>query len=266
MKPRSHRLTVQERRVVEILYDDWRDLLRCTTIDQAMERAGVPFSQESRLRIGDFLRHDPAAAKLMRWHLAAYGLTNDEKRFARLILRAAPFPGLIADPHNLAPPSAGWSSAAISQALETLEWMGFLRRSLGGYELAPDYARFLDGIGFYFHEVVLPDRSERFNRNCATDFFIMAHRPTRERALAQIKAGSLPETAGAGMSQKMTDAIRAVSRPVNSALAKIADYTGERAILNDACAWTHELVRIVMDSGKIAEVTPDSAWYLRGGG
>jgi hypothetical protein len=226
----------------------------------------VAFSQKSRIRIADFLRHDPAAAKLMRWDIAAYVLTNEEKLFARLVLRAAPSLGLIPDPEDLAPPSADWSSAGIPRALETLKWVGFLRQSLGGYEIAPDHTRFLYGIGFHFHEVVLPDRSERFNTNCATDFFIMTHRPTRERALAQIKAGSLPETAGEGMSQKMIDAIRAASRPGHSALAQSADYTSERAILNDACAWTHEPVGIAMDGGKITEVTLDSTWYLRGGG
>ncbi len=34
-------LTGEESVIVGILYDDWRDLWRCTTIDQAMERAGV---------------------------------------------------------------------------------------------------------------------------------------------------------------------------------------------------------------------------------
>lgn len=231
-----------------------------------MERASVSFSQESRLRIAEFLRRDPAAVKLMRWDLAAYVLTNEEKLFARLILRAAPSLGLIPNPDDLAPPSADWSSAGIPRALETFEWMGFLRQSLGGYELAPDHALFLSGIGFHFHEVVLPDRSERFNTNCATDFFIMTHRPTRERALAQIKSGNLQDTTGEGMSQKMIDAIRAASRAGNSALTRSTDYTNERAILNDACAWTHEPVGIAMDGGKITVVTPDSTWYLRGGG
>lgn len=34
-------LTAHESRVVGILYNDWRDLLCCTTMDQAMEHAGV---------------------------------------------------------------------------------------------------------------------------------------------------------------------------------------------------------------------------------
>src|SRR5216684_2635366 len=213
----QHHPLTAETRVVEILCDDWRDLVRCTTIDQAMERAGVAFSHESRLRIAELLRHDPAAAKLMRWDLATYALTNDEKLFARLILRAAPSRGLIPDPEDIRARGIDWSSAGIPQALETLQWLGFLRQSLGGYELAPDHDHFLTGIGFYFHEVVIPKSGERFNANCATDFFVMTHRPTRERVLAQFRGGGLPETAGEGMSQMMIEAIRAASRAGDSA-------------------------------------------------
>ena len=265
MKTRAHPLTAQESRVVAILYGDWRDLLRCTTIDQAMERAGGPFSHRSRLRLAGFLRSDPAAAKLMRWDLAAYVLTNEEKLFARLVMRSARS-GVIPDPDDLAVANVEWWSAGIPEALEALQWVGFLRRGLDGYELAPDHSRFLSGIGLYFHGVMLPVRDLHFNTNCATDFFIMTHRPTRERALAQIKSGGLSETAGEGMSQKMTDAIRAASRPGNSALANSGDYSNERAILNDACAWTAQPISIALDAGKITEVAPETTWYLRGGG
>jgi hypothetical protein len=87
----------------------------------------------------------------MRWDLATYALTNDEKLFARLVLRAAPSRGLIPDPEDIRAHGIDWS-AGIPQALETLQWLGFLRQSLGGYELAADHDHFLTGIGFYFHE------------------------------------------------------------------------------------------------------------------
>lgn len=265
MKTRAHPLTAQESHVVAILYDDWRDLLRCTTIDQAMERAGVPFSHPSRLRIARFLRSDPAAAKRMRWDLAAYALTNEEKLFARLAMRSARA-GVIPDPDDLAVANVEWWSAGTPEALEALQWVGFLRRVLDGYELAPDHARFLSGIGLYFHEVMLPARDQRFNTNCALDFFIMTHRPTRERALAQMASGKLQEVPGEGMSEKMIDAIRQASRTGSSAFSKTADYTHERAILNDACGWTHQPISVAVDRGKLVEVTPETTWYLRGGG
>src|SRR5215467_6253931 len=85
MTPQS--LTVEEHRVVEVLLEDWRDLLRCTAIHQAMERVGIPFSHASRLRIAEFLNGDALASGLMRWAPATYVLTNDEKLIARRVVR-----------------------------------------------------------------------------------------------------------------------------------------------------------------------------------
>jgi len=118
MKMRSRALTAVENRIVGILYDDWRDLLRRTTIDQAIERAGVPCSHAQRLRILRFLLTSARAASLMRWEPAAYVLTNDEKLFARLILRTEPPLDLIPDPEDLRAHGIDSSSAGISQALE----------------------------------------------------------------------------------------------------------------------------------------------------
>src|SRR5260370_2893869 len=80
-------LRTPEIRIVQILYEDWRDLLRCTAIDQAMERAGEPFSHASRVRIAKFLLGDAKADALMRWEPAVYVSTNPEKLVARRILR-----------------------------------------------------------------------------------------------------------------------------------------------------------------------------------
>jgi hypothetical protein len=80
-------LTAEETRVVDVLLGDWRDLLRCTAIHQAMERVGIPFSHTSRLRIAEFLICDAAASGLMRWAPSVYVLTNDEKLLARGAVR-----------------------------------------------------------------------------------------------------------------------------------------------------------------------------------
>lgn len=123
---RSRTLTAEESRVVGILYDEWRAPSHCTTIDQAMERAGLPFSHTQRLRIARFLLTSARATHLMRWEPATYVLTNHEKLFAHLILRAVPSLGLIPDPEDLGAAAVEWSSAGIPQALEALEWpVGF---------------------------------------------------------------------------------------------------------------------------------------------
>src|SRR5260370_2024200 len=76
-------LTAEEARVVEVLLGDWRDLLRCTAIHQAMERVGIPFSHASRLRIAEFFIGDAAANGLMRWASSVHVLTNQQKLLAR---------------------------------------------------------------------------------------------------------------------------------------------------------------------------------------
>lgn len=253
-------LTAQERRVVEVLYADWRDLLRCTAIDQAMERAGMRFAHDARLRIADFILNDTEAGRLMRWAPPVYVLTNGEKLVARLILRRQR-EGRPTQPHDVAAQGFGAAAAAIEEAFDTLQWLSFLRKAPGGYRLAPDHARFLTGVGFYFHEVVLPGRKQRFNTNCAQDFFIMTHRPTYERALARMRAGQ-QLTGGEGMSPKMVAAIRDAAE----GRIALALHDDERTVLNDACGWSDEPITITMDRGRLVELSPASSWYLQGGG
>jgi hypothetical protein len=153
----------------------------------------------------------------------------------------------------------------ISEAFETLAWLGFLLKRNHAYELAQGYARFLNGVGFYFHEVVLPARNERFNTNCAPDFFIMTHPPSRQRLLKSVAGGNLPIGVSEGMSPRMLEAVRGLTLDARP-LTESGSFGNERAILKDACGWSDEPIRIVMDRGRLAEVTPASTWYLRGGG
>jgi hypothetical protein len=257
-------LTAEETRVVEVLLGDWRDLLRCTAIHQAMERVGIPFSHASRLRIAEFLIGDAAASGLMRWAPSIYVLTNDEKLIARRAVRLWREGARIPQPGEDEWQKSGRSGEQIEDAFEALAWLGFMRKT-GGYEIAEDAESFLRGLGFYFHEVVLPARGERFNTNCAPDFFIMTYPPTRERMLERVSGGASSVVAE-GMSEKMLDAIRGANTAGARALQDSAFYGAERAILNDACGWSDEPITVVMDHGKLVDVTPDTIWYLLGGG
>ena len=64
----------------------------------------------------------------------------------------------------------------------------------------------------------------------------------------------------------MLDAIRGANRASARALQDSAFYGAERAILNDAFGWSDEPITLVMDHGKLVEITPDTTWYLLGGG
>ena len=259
-------LTTQETRIVEILYDDWQDLLRCTGIDQAMERAGEPFSHASRVRVAEFLLGDSKADTLMRWEPAVYVLTNMEKLLARRILGGWRQHQAVLQPGDRESERLALDADRVGEAFETLALIGFLRKTNEGYQLAADHARLLRGLGFYFHDVVLPARGERFNTNCAADFFIMTHPSTRQRLLNLATGGNPPVGISEGMSEKMINALRSATTSAARPLSESASYQDELAILNDACAWSDEPIRIVMDHGRLAEVTPDNTWYLLGGG
>jgi len=265
LKMEASALTAEETRVVEILREDWRDVSRCTAIYQAMERVGLPFSHASRLRIAEFLMGDATVSGLMRWSPSSYVLTNDEKLIARRVVRSWRRGTPISQPGDAEWRQSGTEAEQIEDGFKVLSWLGFMRESGGRYEVAEDAESFLRGVGFYFHEVVLPERGERFNTNCAPDFFFMTNRPARERMLESVAEGAF-SAAAEGMSEKMLDAIRGVNTSGARALQDAGFYGDERAILNDACGWSDEPIRVVMDHGELVEVTPDTARYLLGGG
>jgi hypothetical protein len=87
----------------------------------------------------------------------------------------------------------------------------------------------------------------------------------RDLMRAGISRGS-GSLAREGMTEKMLDAVRGVNTSGARSLQDSGFYGRERAILNDACGWTDEPIRAVIDHGALVEVTPDTAWYLLGGG
>jgi hypothetical protein len=93
----------------------------------------------------------------------------------------------------------------------------------------------------------------------------MTHRPLWERMLERASRG-VSSAPVEGMSQKMLDAVRGVDTSGARKLQDSAFYAGERAILNDACGWSDAPITVVMDRGQLAEMTPDTTWYLLGGG
>lgn len=253
----------KEQEAVQVLLQDWQDILRCTTIDQALERVGIPFSHERRMAIAAFLPESKEIREAMRWHPATYILTNDEKLIARALLKHGQNPQPLPAARDIAQ-VLSLPEERVREGLAALAWVGFLRKTEGQeVHLAPDYRQFLTGLGLYYHEVVL-ESGERFNTNCALDFFIMVHRPTRQKILTGLREGTLLEVSSrVGMSAKMVEAIQKAAK-TQSWQERM--YEDQKAILNDACGFSAERIRIVVERGQLREVLPESTWYLRGGG
>ena len=155
------------------------------------------------------------------------------------------------------------SEEKVREGLAALAWVGFLKVEGEEVQLAPDYRSFLSGLDFYYHEVVL-ESGERFNTNCAPDFFFLVHRPTRQRILVALREGTLPEVSSQlGMSAKM---VAAVQRWAQTQTWPETMYEDQRATLNDACGFSAERIRIVVEREQLRELSPENTWYLRGGG
>ena len=132
-------LTTEESRIAEVLMEDWKDLLRNTTIDQAMARVGIPFSHPSRLRVAEFLLGDATVDGLMRWAPSTYVLTNREKLIARQVLRLSRQRLPTPQPGETQWAASGWDTQEIRDALQTMTWLGFLRKTYNRFELADGY-------------------------------------------------------------------------------------------------------------------------------
>ncbi len=94
----------------------------------------------------------------------------------------------------------------------------------------------------------------------------MSNPSKRQRLLERVAPADRPPTVAERMSQKMLDALRGGKASAARSLSQSAFCGEERVILNDACGWSDEPITFVMDHGRLTEVTPDTTWYLLGGG
>src|SRR2546421_7108989 len=82
-------LTAQERKVIDYLVKDWGEDYSVTTVDIAMNAVKVAPSDETRFRIGNYIKAHPELHEIIRrWGWATLVLTPDEKLIARALINA----------------------------------------------------------------------------------------------------------------------------------------------------------------------------------
>lgn len=244
--------------VLRVLEADWQDPLRCTNVEQAFHRAGVPFEDGKRRRVAGAILEDVRVRDLLRWHPSAYFLTNEERLVARVVLRtlrlraAAEDSKLVEHGARLLALPPG----VVARSLDALRWIGFLEGVGGGVRLAPGASEFLDGVGFYFHEVVAGE--ERFNVNCFHDFVLLTSPTYRDRRLRSlVRRSDAP-----GMTPKMLRFLTGI--PPQDLVRR--PYDRGRVRLNDACASCARGLRLVVEDGRLVAVEPTTVWHVRAGG
>src|SRR6266487_1392445 len=82
-------LSAQEQKVVDYLVKDWGEDYRVTSVDIAMNAVKVAPSDETRFRIGNYIKAHPELHEVIRrWGWVTLVLTPDEKLIARALINA----------------------------------------------------------------------------------------------------------------------------------------------------------------------------------
>jgi hypothetical protein len=162
------RLTAQEQKVIDYLVKDWGEDYSVTTVDIAMNAVKVRQSDETRFRIGSYIKAHPELHEVIRrWDWVTLVLTPDEKLIARALINsqrdAKPMPSL----SELAK-AVGIKEPHVKRGLGMLQRYEVLKKDTTagatGYSVLPRYVKWEPRLDFVFHNVTV-DRGRQFSVN-----------------------------------------------------------------------------------------------------
>lgn len=165
---KQRRLTTHERKVIDYLLSDWNEEYSVTSVDIAMDAVKVPQSDETRFRIGSYIKAHPELHEVIRrWGWVTLVLTPDEKLTARTLINAQrdkkPTPSVAEIARMI-----GMSEAQVGRSLRMLGRYQIIKSdsAIAGasYSVAPHYIKWEPRLDFLFHRVTL-DRGKQFNTN-----------------------------------------------------------------------------------------------------
>lgn len=161
-------LNPQEQKVIDYLVKDWGQDFSITSVDIAMNAVKVVPSDETRFRIGSYIKaHLELHEVIRRWGWVTLVLTPDEKLIARSLINAEregkPEPSL----SELAK-AVGVKEPDVKRGLAVLERYEILKKDNGpgaaGFTVMPRYLKWEPRLDFVFHKISL-DSGRQFNLN-----------------------------------------------------------------------------------------------------
>ncbi len=161
-------LNAQEQEVIDYLVKDWGEDYSVTSVDIAMNAVKVAPSDETRFRIGNYIKAHPELHEVIRrWGWVTLVLTPDEKLIARALINSErdgkPTPSVpeLAKAVSIKGPD-------VKRGLAMLERYEILKKDskTGGvaYALMPHYFKWEPRLDFVFHKISL-DNGRQFNVN-----------------------------------------------------------------------------------------------------
>ena len=164
----QNQLNPQEQKVIDYLVKDWGEDYSVTTVDTAMNSLKVAPSDESRFRIGNYIKAHPELHEVIRrWGWVTLVLTPDEKLIARALVNAerdskpAPSVSELAKAVSIKEPDAKRGLAM----LERYEILKKDSKARGpGFTVMPRYIKWEPRLDFVFHNLKL-DSGRQFSVN-----------------------------------------------------------------------------------------------------
>ena len=161
-------LTAQDQKVIDYLVKDWGEDYSVTSVDIAMNAVKVAPSDETRFRIGNYIKSHPELHEVIRrWGWVTLVLTPDEKLIARALINSErdgkPVPSV-----SELTMAVGVKEPDLKRGLAMLERYEILKKDSRaggvGYAVIPRYLKWQPRLDFVFHKISL-DSGRQFNVN-----------------------------------------------------------------------------------------------------
>jgi len=161
-------LATQEQKVIDYLVKDWGEDYSVTSVDIAMNALKVAPSDETRFRIGNYIKAHPELHEVIRrWGWVTLVLTPDEKLIARALINSErdgkPTPSV-----SELTKAVGIKRPDVKRGLAMLERYEILKKDSKaggiGYSVIPRYIKWQPRLDFVFHKISL-DSGRQFNVN-----------------------------------------------------------------------------------------------------
>ena len=164
----EEKLSAQEQKVVDFLVKDWGQDFSVTSVDIAMAAVKLKPSDETRFRIGNYIKNHPEIHEIVRrWGWVTLVLTPDEKLIARALINAERDTKPTPKTSDLAK-AIGISEADVKRGLNMLERYEIVKQdsndSKASYRVMPRYLKWEPRLDFVFHKISL-DSGRQFNVN-----------------------------------------------------------------------------------------------------
>lgn len=161
-------LNAQEQKVIDYLVKDWGQDFTVTSVDVAMAALKVEQSDETRFRVGNYIKTHPELHEIVRrWGWVTLVLTPDEKLIARALINAERDSKPTPSASELAK-AVGMSEADVKRGLNMLERFEILKKdssaAQAGYRVMPRYIKWEPRLDFVFHKISL-ESGRQFNVN-----------------------------------------------------------------------------------------------------